>query len=183
MNKKIVILICLLLIMLIVGFVWAYQRRFERVERPEPEPEPDISEPLERLERDRLINDYLKEFYGLTNFDGRLYCDHEYWGSSQQNGQFQYYLWALCQEYFIDEAGDVQKGLAVQGPIILEGQVVDGLPVIISHRSFEDDPEAAFQEFPERYHDRLQESAERRSRMESSVQRSAERELLPGLGK
>ncbi len=183
MSKKIVILIGLLLVMLIVGFIWANQRRLERVEKPLEQDSDQIEGPIQVSERDALIKGYLTDFYGQTNFGGRVYCDHEFWGSDQQPDRIYYYLWALCQEYYLDEAGNLQKGLVYSGPVVLTAVMDRGRLTIVEHRSFEDDRDAAKAAFPEIYHHRLEASADRQERLERSVQRAAEKELLPGMGK
>jgi len=186
MNKKIIIIVSILAVMLIVGF-WIARRNIERVEKPvrldEPEIEEDVS--VESMALDQEIGNYLTEYYGPIGFDGRAYCDYEFFGSEKEDGDqsISYYLWAFCQEYYIDQEGEMKKGMQLSGPVVITGQIVDGKVVLLSHQSFEGDSEAAMDAFPQIYHYRLTEDMEREARLIRAIQNRADRDLLPGLGK
>jgi len=172
--------------MLIAGF-WIAFRNTERVEKPvnsdEPELEEDVS--IESMALDQEIRNYLTEYYGPIGFDGRVYCDHEFFGSEKKDGDqtISYYLWAFCQEYYIDQEGEVKKGMQLSGPVVITGQIVDGKVVLLSHQSFEEDSEEVIEAFPQIYHYRLAENEEREARLTRAIQNRADRDLLPGLGK
>lgn len=71
-------------------------------------------------------------------------------GSEKEDGDqsISYYLWAFCQEYYIDQEGEMKKGMQLSGPVVITGQIVDGKVVLLSHQSFEGDSEAAMDAFP-----------------------------------
>ncbi len=186
MNKKIIIIVSVLAVMLIVGF-WIARRNVERIEVPidenDLEPGEDVS--IEPMVLDQEIRNYLEEYYGQAGFDGRIYCDHEFFGSEIKEGEetISYYLWAFCQEYYIDQEGAVKKGTQLSSPIVITGQIVDGKIILLAHHSFENDSEGAINAFPDIYHHRLAENTERIERLLRAVQSKADRDLLPGLGK
>jgi len=184
MNKKIIIILAVLVVMICLGF-WLARRNSERVEIPVGPEDSTITvvEQIEPTILDNQIREYLVDYYGQANFGGRVYCDYELFGMEIKDEEVMYYLWALCQEYYIDRNDELKKGMLLQGPIVLIAQIVDGQLVFLSHQSFEQDLDSAKNIFPEIYHQRLQESTERDGRLEMSVQNQAEHELLPGLGK
>ncbi|HQO27779.1 MAG TPA: hypothetical protein PKX21_01825 [Candidatus Pacearchaeota archaeon] len=183
MSKKILIVIIVLVVMLAAGFLIA-QSRFEQVERPTSEDSDNGSDgQVAASVRDRQIRDYLVENYGQADFQGRVYCDYDLFGQEEPSDSVTYYLWALCQEYYFDQASELKKGAQVSGPVILETEIVDGHLIIWSHQFFIDDPEGAYAHFPEDYHQRLGLETERTSRLERSINNRAEVDLLPGMGK
>lgn len=168
--------------MLGAGFLIA-QQRFERVERPDPADHDDQDGQIAASVLDRQIRDYLVENFGQADFQGRVYCDYDLFGQTEQEGLVTYYLWALCQEYYFDQASELQKGTQVSGPVILETEIVDGHLIVWSHQFFVDDLEDAYIHFPEEYHQRLGPETERSNRLERSINNRAEVDLLPGMGK
>ncbi len=185
MSKKIIIIVAILIVMLGLGF-WLAQRGFERVERPIEEEEISILDEIEQIQPtviDQQIGEYLADYYGQTNFGGRTYCEYELFGVEAKDQEIVYYLWAFCQEYYIDQNNELQAGMALGGPVALTARIVDGQLTFLSHRAFEDDYEAAKEVFPEIYHHRLEEDAARDMRFALAARSQAEYELLPGLGK
>ncbi len=185
MNKKIIIIIIILVVMLVVGF-WVAQQRFERVERPDEPEETDLdreeAEKVEPAVLEESIRNYLVDHYGQTNYGGRVYCEHQLFGLEVEGDNVLYYLWAHCQEYYLDQASQMQKGMLVEGPVVLEARVVDGEPVFLNHQWF-DDYQIAKEFFPVIYHEGLEANQERDSGMARGARGQAELELLPGMGK
>jgi hypothetical protein len=186
MNKKIIIVIVVLVIMLAVGF-WIARRNVEKVEIL-PEENEVLSEEEKEvylLSLEEEINNYLLDYYAELGFDGRAYCEHDLLGVEElADSDFVfYYLWALCREYYIDQAGEIQEGYEKSGPIILSARWHEGKIIFISHESFEQDVEEAKNSFPEMYHHRLDDASNIESRLSNSIESHAYYELLPGMGK
>ncbi|HBU70332.1 MAG TPA: hypothetical protein DEE98_08135 [Elusimicrobia bacterium] len=65
------------------------------------------------------LSEYLSSNIGITSFGGKVFCSYKSLGSRDSGGTTEKYLWALCQEFYL-ENGVLKKGAEKSAPIILD---------------------------------------------------------------
>jgi len=77
------------------------------------------------------IEDYLVTNIGLSSFGGEVFCAYEPL-NAVQGGEGKIYLWALCQEYYLEQESLI-LGSGVSLPVTLRIQAKSGHYEIVGH--------------------------------------------------
>jgi hypothetical protein len=78
------------------------------------------------------IRSYLAASIGISAFGGEVFCAYEPL-DARQGQQGRLYLWALCQEYFVED-GELRAGSGVSLPVVLFVQEANDRLAIVRHR-------------------------------------------------
>lgn len=80
---------------------------------------------------DESVNDYLVNHIGFTSHDGTVFCAYELLNVARAP-EGDIYLWALCQEYYLDQ-GSLTPGGGISLPVALQKQENNERPEIVGH--------------------------------------------------
>jgi hypothetical protein len=71
------------------------------------------------------VEGYLVENIGIASFSGQVFCSYEVLDTKQEEAQVDMYVWAMCQEYYL-EGRSLVMGTGSSLPVALHLQGLDG---------------------------------------------------------
>ena len=83
---------------------------------------------------DELINEKIKTYLPshlitTTSDNGRVFCAHHLygWKKDSKKGLIFAYIWAYCQEYYLDQKGKLEQGAGVSEPLKITLKIQNGV--------------------------------------------------------
>jgi hypothetical protein len=88
---------------------------------------------IEQFQSASSIKDYLQTKVASVGFGGKPYCAYEVLAAEPVSDNINLYLWALCQEYYLDKQ-TLQQGTGSSFPIALTIEQTNSAFNVLSHQ-------------------------------------------------